>query len=542
MYLITLLPLLESAQGEVTYISTTSYPRGAVIRAPWRSTSTLGVVTNIQEAAAVKSFLRHATFQVRRIPENPIEGWVPLYLLDSITAVVQQKGIVPSPLAVKVMRVSPDQIVEPQGPGYTETYIEGPLRDRIVHYKTLALTEHPLIIAPTQEEVRILKAALPKAYVSTPAVIRALPEKVSTIVIERESSEAYLMRRRPYADIRDVIAAVAVAQNIPLVWADDLIRLERCNEMPVISLGTPPKPTIITREKDDGGGVAIPKQARDEIDTCIQNGQTVFVYAARSGHAQSIVCRDCGALYTCPECSSPLRLRATRAGRIFWCPRCRYKEPPESRCHTCTSWNLMDLGIGSEKIAEELAEYSPVLVDTFHGSATASRKRIAEKMKTGGVIIGTQRALRYLTHIDLAIVPTIDSLLALPHWRSRETLARTMATICSMTQKTLIYTRQDPQVLTALFESGRDTREAERSIRKRFEYPPYTNLLGIITPKELPRLRTLPHSTYVGESKSYIHGKPVFLMRFRVSDPSLIHTILLSFPPSIRVEWNPEWW
>lgn len=202
----------------------------------------------------------------------------------------------------------------------------------------------------------------------------------------------------------------------------------------------------------------------------------------------------------------------------------------------------MDLGIGSEKIAEELKQYNPTLVDTFHGSATASRKRIAEKMKTGGVIIGTQRALRYLTNIDLAIVPTIDSLLALPHWRSRETLARTMATICSMTDKTLVYTRQDPQVLKALFESGREIREAERTIRMRFEYPPYTHLLGIITPKELPRLRTLQNAAYVGESKSYIHGKPVFLMRFRVSDPSAIHQVLLSFPPSLKVEWNPEWW
>src|SRR3989339_1803750 len=175
MYLITLLPLLENAQGEVTYISSTGYPRGSVIRAPWRSSSTLGVVTNTQEAAAVKSFLRHATFQVRRIPDSPVEGWVPLYLLNAVCAIAEEKGVIPSPLASRVMRVSPERIEEPQGSGYAETYLEGPLKDRIEHYKTLVATEHPLIIAPTQEEVRILKAALPKAYVSTPAVIRALP-------------------------------------------------------------------------------------------------------------------------------------------------------------------------------------------------------------------------------------------------------------------------------------------------------------------------------------------------------------------------------
>lgn len=542
MYLITLLPLSESALGDVTYISSTGYPSGSVISAPWRSGSIQGVVVKTEEAVAMKSFLRQATFQVRRIPESPVIGWAPLYLLESIRALAVTKGVLPAPLAAKLIRVSEDPVEEPTGAGYGEQYIEGPFKDRIAHYHSLLQHERLLIIVPTLEEVRLFKGALPGAYVTTIAGVRALPPNITTIVVERESSDGYLMKKRPYADMRDLIALIASRQELPLVWADDLIRLEQCGDNPVIALGTPPQPVVIERTKEDGSGISLPEEALAAIDAAVQQKKVVFIYAARSGHAQSIVCRDCGTLHTCSVCASPLRLRTTKNVRIFWCPRCHSRETTESKCRVCDSWNLIDLGIGSEKIAEELQRFDPLLVDTFHGSPTATRKRIALKLKTGGVIIGTQTALRYLTHIDLAMVPSIDSLVTLPHWRSRESLARNMATLCARAERTVIYTRQDKAALATLFTSGKEVREIERGLRKRFGYPPYIELLGIITQKELPRLRTLPHSEYVGESRSHIHGKPVFLMRFRVPHPLSIASALLALPQSVRVEWNPEWW
>lgn len=103
------------------------------------------------------------------------------------------------------------------------------------------------------------------------------------------------------------------------------------------------------------------------ITYALQNKETVFLFTVRKGLAGFTVCNDCGHTLLCKNCNVPIVLYGSKQNtatkinkeRIFMCNKCGEKESASAKCPKCDSWNLTPLGIGTDKVTEEVKDLFP---------------------------------------------------------------------------------------------------------------------------------------------------------------------------------------
>ncbi|MEZ4103384.1 MAG: hypothetical protein R3B55_02420 [Candidatus Paceibacterota bacterium] len=80
----------------------------------------------------------------------------------------------------------------------------------------------------------------------------------------------------------------------------------------------------------------------------------MFLFTLRKGYATTTICNDCGTIAT--EDGEPLILFEDREKNIRYFKTIKSKKilNAERTCTNCKSWNLVPLGIGTEKVYEEV--------------------------------------------------------------------------------------------------------------------------------------------------------------------------------------------
>ena len=97
------------------------------------------------------------------------------------------------------------------------------------------------------------------------------------------------------------------------------------------------------------------------------------------------------------------------------------------KCAKCDSWNLTALGIGMERVHQELSEKFPSMKIFRIDSDSSPTQKIATKTieafyeSPGSLLLGTEMALLYLSEkIDSTAIVSIDSFFSLPDFRVNE--------------------------------------------------------------------------------------------------------------------------
>ena len=221
----------------------------------------------------------------------------------------------------------------------------------------------------------------------------------------------------------------------------------------------------------------------------LKKGSRVFIYAARRGLAPLTVCNDCGAPVVDPASGAPMTLHKTEAGNVFVSFYSGAVLPANISCSSCGSWNLTSLGIGIDRVVEELAlrfKESNVFVLTADTADThAKAKKISAQFfnTSGALLVGTERALPYLTEpVELSVVASIDSLLSQTAWRAHEYALSTLFFLRDRTERTMIIqTRQSDHEVMRAIATGNPTEFIRRELhdRKTFLYPPFATFVGL---------------------------------------------------------------
>jgi primosomal protein N' (replication factor Y) len=154
------------------------------------------------------------------------------------------------------------------------------------------------------------------------------------------------------------------------------------------------------------------------------------------------------------------------------------------RCRNCDSWKLETLGIGIERVEQEIRKLFPDLkLFRLDKESVKSEKRALEivnkfQESPGSVLLGTELSLFYLKKpIENVAIASIDSLFALPDFRINEKIFYTLLTLRSRAEKVfIIQTRNADETVFdyALKGSLADFYREEIEDRKKFLYPPYS--------------------------------------------------------------------
>ncbi len=345
----------------------------------------------------------------------------------------------------------------------------------------------------------------PVLVVGTPVILSIPRGDLDTIVIERESARGYRGRERPYLDVRQAAEALSRHSRARLILADfplrvetrfrvDLHEAEELSRSQVRPTSTATVSVVDTRPKDSKRGErrvfsTLAPETKNEIQSSIKKRGRVIVFAARKGIAPLTVCNDCGTPITDPASGVPMTLHKTANGNVFLSHRSGAVLPAETSCSVCNGWNLVTLGIGIDRVIEELEKTFPDIKIISFTKDTAPTHKTAKKLAEsffaaeGAILVGTERMLPYLKEsADLVVVASIDSILSLPQWRAHETALSVLFYLRERAQnKLIIETRQPDSEVMKTLTSGNplDFYRSDSAEREQYGYPPFALFIGL---------------------------------------------------------------
>ncbi len=456
---------------------------------------------------------------------------------------------------------------------YTYSFHSGVTKKRLLNdWKDIQNAQHAILV------------------IATPQYLM-LPHTFTTIVLDEEHSHAWKTLKRPFIDMRVFAEYYAKELGSTLILGAPILRPEthkrieggEVNEYGTIAHHALSEiesfiidPRIEEKDLKERTGrrslSIISEQVRCEIERAQENRKSTLLIAVRKGLAPITSCGDCGTLIKCPACDTPLVIhKHGDEGRIYSCHSCGFMRRPEGAdhetCPTCGGWRLEPLGLGIERIEEEVAMLFPdaqrFIFDGDHiKTLTQARKCITEFEKTpGAILIATPMAVPYISTVSHTSIISIDSLFAIPDIRMNE---RIFALILSLREKTLInlmvQTRTDDTTIlkSALKGDLVSFIEEELALRKAFSYPPYGTIIKVTLrsssksartdmPAEMERFKNfLTEYELIIPKTIAREGKGVFRMYAILKlvegewvDNALL-TKLRALPPQFSIEVNPD--
>jgi primosomal protein N' (replication factor Y) len=562
MYIATVIPLQKSSQKEyLTYFSAVDIPLGSIVTIPIRSKIFDAIVINIEEARDIKSNIKNADYQLKKIIE--IKGDSPFnksffiacqkmrnYTVSNTGTII--KSLLPSIfieniINLKKTKIESEEIKE--NIKHEKLIFQANISDRLAFYRTLireafAKKESIFICVPTHYDIDhfnkeltrgieqyvftfrsdMTKKALINAYNASISEIHpiliigtgiflSIPRSdIKTIVLEHESSNVYKQISRPYLDIRSFAEVLSAIQKTKLIFGDTLLRPEILHRYeqgefgeissPLYRLTETDQPVVVDmRNEVDEKGKKIFKTisliTKKMIDKAIANNKSVFLFSVRKGLAPITTCNDCGSTLLCPLCSTPIVLYGTRqltankatTPRIFMCNKCGHKEKTELSCPNCSSWNLTPLGVGTDRVFEEIKNlYPKIKVIQIDKEATPTAKEaikaITEFNKTpGSILIGTEMAFSYLKdEVYASAVISLDGLFSIPSFNITQKIIHIIEKLLYITTSNIIIQTRNPENKTLQYIlSGNVLPLCREDLKERkdFGYPPFKRLIKI---------------------------------------------------------------
>ena len=228
-------------------------------------------------------------------------------------------------------------------------------------------------------------------------------------------------------------------------------------------------------------------------ETLAQREQ-IILFLNRRGTATFIQCRNCGFVLRCPRCSIALTYHSVEKKLI--CHRCHYTTPVPQVCPQCLSRRLKFLGVGTQKIEDEVKTLFPqARVLRWDRDTTTGRHAHEELLAKfrehkADILIGTQMVAKGLDlpQVTLAGIISADTGLNFPDFRSGE---RTFQLLCQVAGRAGRGARAGKVVIQTYSPDNYAIQAAgnhdyvgfytqEIRYRRQYNYPPFSRFIRLV--------------------------------------------------------------
>ena len=225
----------------------------------------------------------------------------------------------------------------------------------------------------------------------------------------------------------------------------------------------------------------------------LEQGQQTLLFVNRRGFSSSMLCRDCGAILQCRHCQVSMTLHRSR--NLLMCHYCGSTQHPSTLCPACGSPRLSGVGIGSERIEEEVRQLFPeARIARLDSDTTANRRHYlatlqAVRTRQVDMLIGTQMIAKglHFPHMTLVGVVWADAGLAMPDYKAAE---RTYSLLAQVTGRAgrgadpgrVIIQTYQPSHYSVRLAQHHDYEAffaQEIAVRRPLGYPPFSRLVNI---------------------------------------------------------------
>ncbi|MBQ1251069.1 MAG: primosomal protein N' [Clostridia bacterium] len=294
----------------------------------------------------------------------------------------------------------------------------------------VAVLHSELTTVKRYEEYMRIRTGRAKVIIGTRSAVFAPCEDLGLVIIDEEHETTYKSDSAPRYDAVEVAKYRCVKSGCLLLLGSATPSVEsryhaeegkyhyftlehRYNEADLPA-------TIMADMKSElkkGTGYSIGTVLQEEIFRNLERGEQTILFINRRGNAKMAMCTDCGYIPTCENCSVSLTYHSAN-GRLL-CHHCGHSIPLVTKCPECGGSHIKLVGIGTQKIEEELAALFPNIrvlrMDTDTTSGRRSHEEILDAFGRGeaDILLGTQMVAKGLDFPNVTLVGVIDADLAL---------------------------------------------------------------------------------------------------------------------------------
>jgi primosomal protein N' (replication factor Y) len=360
---------------------------------------------------------------------------------------------------------------------------------------TVALLHSGLSDGERIDEWMRLRRGEARIAVGPRSAVFAPVADLGLVIVDEEHDPSYKHEGDPRYDARLVARWRAAYTGAQLLVGTATPRPEAWRELPHLTLtqrvdGRPLPPVTVT----DMRGTHHP--LHPDTQRALVESRKSIVLLNRRGWSNFVCCRECGKVWTCPNCDVSLVLHRG-AGRIS-CHHCGHAEREPARCDTCGSTAVGRHGAGTERLEAELAETLAIPVfrlDADTGAAKDAVPRLIAAFRAApeGLLLGTQMVAKGhdFPDVSLGVVVDADQTLRFPDFRAEE---RTFALVAQLAGRAgrggagrVIVQTLSPQTSAIVHAARHDApgflRE-ELARREALRYPPFADLIRVVTSAE----------------------------------------------------------
>ena len=484
------------------------------------------ILLRLQEHKYVEMIRKEA---YRQPSWEGFDDWIdgpPSLLMDD-----QKKAIEAIRQAIRSQKFHPFLLHGVTGSGKTEVYLRAideavaQGRQALLLVPEIALTaqlvsyfrsriDYPMAIlhsglSPGEryDEWRRIKKGLVKLVFGARSAIFAPLDHLGIIIVDEEHDSSYKQAEKVRYNARDLALVRGKMENAVTVLGSATPSMEtyyNAVEKKFHYLSLPcridlrPLPEIqvvdMRQEKAEGKERPIFSGLLEEaLRQNAERNEQALLFLNRRGFSTFALCRDCGFVYKCPNCSVSLIYHLS--DKSFHCHYCGYTLPAVSRCPACASIQIMLFGLGTQRLEEEIKKRLPLVrvgrMDRDTTGRKSSHQRILNQVRRGEVnlLIGTQMITKGhdLPRVTLVGVMAADLSLNIPDFRASERTFQLLTQVAgragrgSLPGKVIIQT-YNPHHYSIQMARAQDFLafyQQEAQFRQELAYPPFARLINL---------------------------------------------------------------
>ncbi|NWF93343.1 MAG: primosomal protein N' [Syntrophaceae bacterium] len=259
-------------------------------------------------------------------------------------------------------------------------------------------------------------------------------KNVGIIIVDEEHDPSYKQEEKLKYHARDLAVVRAQRDEATLLLGSATPSLESFHnaekgKFRLLTIlerieGRPlPKVEIVDMRGEKG---LLSEKLRAALQKNIEEKRQSLLFLNRRGFANFILCPDCGNTFKCPNCSVTLTYHLR--DRSLQCHYCDYRVPAPGDCPKCGGHRLQGMGVGTERLEQEIRSLFPMAEVGRMDRDTTSRKRSHQEILKGlesgktDILVGTQMIVKGhdFPNVTLVGVVSADTSLHFPDFRSSE--------------------------------------------------------------------------------------------------------------------------
>ena len=369
----------------------------------------------------------------------------------------------------------------------------------------VAVLHSRLSIGERYDQWRRIRSGELDVVVGARSAVFAPLARLGAILIDEEHEGAYKAENSPRYDARLVARARCNLTGGLLVYGSATPSLEtyyraeqgkilRVNLTQRVAGRALPDVTLVDMREElaRGNRSHFSSLLTRELAANRQAGEQAILFLNRRGLAAFLLCRDCGQVMKCPNCSVSLVLH--RNGRLV-CHHCGHLEMTPAACPACATGRLQAIGMGTQRLEQDLTAktdgYRVVRMDLDTTVGKEGHRRQLEQFRDGGadILVGTQMVAKGhdFPNVTLVGILSADAMLSSGDFRASERTFQLLAQAAGRAGRAekpgrvivQAYNVDDFSLQAVLSHDYEGFYRQEIALRQRLQLPPFTHI-GLI--------------------------------------------------------------